>query len=115
SSRRRISSGGRLGRSSHTVGGATPHFYVDKHSAIHVLSISKLISSAMTREEMIAEAERHVRQGESHIFSQQQVILNLVSCGATTALACELLGFFQDMQAVQVDHLKRLRHDHLPI
>lgn len=88
---------------------APTSFCVDKRRAARVHGEAKLLSSAMTREEMIAEAERHVRQGENRIFSQQQVILDLASCGATTALACELLELLQDMQSVHVDHLEQLR------
>jgi hypothetical protein len=64
---------------------------------------------SMTREQAIIQAEGYVRWGESQIFRQHQVILNLASYGASTELALELLDLFQTVQAKHVEHLEGLR------
>lgn len=63
----------------------------------------------MTRSELVAQAESHVRFGEENIYRQQHVIAQLAERGESTELAVALLDLFQAIQCLHVGHMERLR------
>lgn len=63
----------------------------------------------MTREEIIARAEQHVRMGQSQIFRQHELILRQASRGAPTGLAVDMLAFYQSLQTIRDEQLDRFR------
>ena len=56
----------------------------------------------------LAQAERHVLQGERHVERQREIILLLCSGDHCTVDAERLLGLFEEMQQLHVEHRDRL-------
>jgi len=67
------------------------------------------LSFDMTRADLIAQAERHVRLGEGHIYRQQQILAQVAESGASTDACRGTAELLQSLQNVQVEHLERLR------
>lgn len=61
--------------------------------------------------EEVAEAERHVAEGEEHLSRQRAVIDRLGFDGHDTAKAEALFRQFQQIQAMHIAHRDRLRRE----
>lgn len=59
----------------------------------------------------LAQAERHVSQGESHIRRQREIVGELAHFGHDTAVARDLLLILEKTQATLVATRDRLRRD----
>jgi hypothetical protein len=62
----------------------------------------------MTRSEIIARAEQHVRLGQRQIFDQHELILAKALSGKSAGIEVDLLKFFQSLQAIRVGQVERL-------
>ncbi|RVC68046.1 MAG: hypothetical protein EOS81_04640 [Mesorhizobium sp.] len=63
----------------------------------------------VTPETPLEMLRRHVLLGERHIERQHAIIQHLSDLGAPTKLALELLDLFEEIQAMHVTHLRRLK------
>jgi len=62
-----------------------------------------------TIEQHLAQAERHVAEGESYVERQRQIVAELERDGHDAATAKALLATFEEMQATQIAERDRLR------
>ena len=62
-------------------------------------------------EQHLAQAERHVAEGEDRIVRRRQIIADLARSGHDLKVAKELLTQFEDMQTSRIADLDRLRAD----
>ncbi|MFL6733971.1 MAG: hypothetical protein ACJ8EY_04680 [Sphingomicrobium sp.] len=53
--------------------------------------------------------KRHVREGERHLASQRQVVIDLREHGHGTGLAEQLLVNLEELQKMHREHLARLQ------
>lgn len=60
-------------------------------------------------ERRLAQAERHIAEGESRIARQREIILDLASGGHDLKQAKELLAQFEDMQSTHIADRDRIR------
>jgi hypothetical protein len=60
-------------------------------------------------EQHLAQAERHVTEGENHIARQRELIDELASGGHDLKAARDLLAQFEDVQTLHVADRDRLR------
>jgi len=68
----------------------------------------------MDREQIaahLAEAERHIKQGEDHIERQFEVIARLESAGLDTTEAKRLLAEFEKLLAIDIATRDRVREE----
>ena len=63
----------------------------------------------VTRETPLEIVRRHVLLGERHIERQQMIVQQLTELGAPIDQALALLDLFEEMQAMHVEHLRRLK------
>jgi len=59
----------------------------------------------------LAQAERHVSEGEKTIAHQRHIIAQLERDGHDTPAACDLLAIFETTQALHVADRDRLRKE----
>lgn len=62
-------------------------------------------------EQHLAQAERHVAEGEDRIVRQRQIIADLAKSRHHLKVAKELLTQFEDMQTLAIADRDRLRAD----
>ena len=60
-------------------------------------------------ERRLAQAERHIAEGESRIARQREIILDLASGGHDLKQAKELLAQFEDMKSKHIADRDRIR------
>lgn len=65
--------------------------------------------SLLTRETEIKVAARHVRDGARNISRQHKIVPHLSDLGAPIKQPRELLGLFEQLQVVHIEHLRRLQ------
>jgi len=61
--------------------------------------------------ERLAQAERHVAEGEVHISRQRRIVTELEGNGHDTGMATRLLRSFEESQAFHIEHRDRLRRE----
>jgi hypothetical protein len=61
--------------------------------------------------EHLSQCRRHVSEGEKHIARQREIVAELARDGRDTTLARELLGHFEETQALHVAHRDRLAYE----
>jgi hypothetical protein len=57
----------------------------------------------------LAKAEQHVAEGKRHVDKQRELVAKLAADGHDTFEARRLLEQFEELLAIQIKHLDRLR------
>ena len=62
-------------------------------------------------QEHLAQAERHISEGECHIARQREIIAELDGSGQYWQIALDLLHQFEQLQALHIADRDRLRKE----
>jgi hypothetical protein len=62
-------------------------------------------------ERSLAQAERHIAEGEAHLVRQRALVARLELGGYDTSEAIRLLRQFEELQAFHLAHRDRLRKE----